>query len=66
MSICNLMPILGIYPITLTTRMWHKVNFLKQCMLYSHIQLLVYMYKYMRKHNQLIMNTSITNEYTSL
>ena len=30
------------------------------------IQLHVYIYKYMRKHNQLVMKTSITNEYTSL
>ena len=35
--------------------------------LYSHIiQLHVYIYKYKWEHNQLIMTTSITNEYTSL
>ena len=32
--------------------------------LYSHIQL--HVYKYTREHNQLIMTTSETNEYTSL
>ena len=37
------------------------------CFLYSHFEYItIRVYKYTREHNQLIMMTSITNEYTSL